>query len=60
MSEQECDAYVRAALLAQGYRFSEARILELVRQFERIERIAATILEVDLPLTLESASVFRP
>ncbi len=60
MNEQDRVAYVRAALVMQGYRFSEARVMEIAREFERIESIAATILNAELPLDLDSASVFRP
>jgi hypothetical protein len=60
MSDEERDAYVRAALALLGYRFSEARTVEIVRQFERIDGIAATIVDVELPLDVESMSVFRP
>ena len=44
----------------QGYQFSEARVMEIAKQFERIESIAATIVNAELPLDLDSASVFRP
>ena len=60
MNERERLAYVHAALVMQGYRFSETRITEIAREFERIESIAATIVNAELPLGLDSASVFRP
>jgi len=60
VNEQDRVAYVHAALVMQGYRFSEARVMEIAREFERIESIAATILNAELPLDLDSASVFRP
>jgi len=60
VNEQDCIAYVRTALVMQGYRFSEARIMEIAREFERIESIASTIENAELPLDLDSASVFRP
>jgi predicted ATPase with chaperone activity len=60
MNEKERDAYVRAALTMQGYTFSEERVREIARQFERIESIAATIADVEQPVDVESACVFRP
>jgi hypothetical protein len=60
VNEQERVAYVRAALVMQGYQFSEARVMEIAKQFERIESIAATIVNAGLPPDLDSASVFRP
>ncbi len=59
MNEHERDAYVRAALALQGYAFDEEHIQEIARQFARIEAIAATIVDAELPLTVESGSVFR-
>jgi len=60
MDDQERAAYVRAALALQGYRFDAARVEEIVRQFARIEAIAAPVIAADLPVELESGSVFRP
>jgi DNA-binding response OmpR family regulator len=64
MDDSERAAYVRAALALQGYRFDAvrdaARVEEIVRQFARIETIAAPVLDAQLPLELESGSVFRP
>jgi Protein of unknown function (DUF4089) len=60
MNEPERDAYVRAALTLQGYALPEERIQEIARQFARIEAIAATIADVELPMDAESAAVFRP
>jgi hypothetical protein len=60
MNEQERDAYVRAALVMQGYAFAEERIAEIMRQFKRIDGIAATIADLELPIEIESGSVFRP
>ena len=54
------DAYVRAALALQGYRFDEAQIAEIVEQFSRLEAIAQTILQWPLPFASEAAPVFRP
>ena len=60
MNEQEREAYVRAALALQGHAPDAARIAEIVRQFERIEAIAAVMLAVDLPADAEPAPAFRP
>ena len=60
MNEQERVAYVRAALLLQGYRFTDALVMEIARQFERIESIAATMVDTELPPPPESLSVLRP
>jgi len=60
MDDQQRDAFVRAALAAQGYRFDAAQIEEIVRQFARIEAIAAPVITADLPLALESGAVFVP
>jgi Protein of unknown function (DUF4089) len=60
MHDHERDAYVRAALIAQGYAFAEERILEITRQFARIEDIAAAVVDIELPIDVESGSVFRP
>jgi hypothetical protein len=54
------DAYVRAALALQGYRFDEAQIAEIVVQFARLEAIAHTVFEWPLPFSSEAAPVFRP
>jgi hypothetical protein len=54
------EAYVRAALTLQGYRFDEAQIAEVVVQFSRLEVIAQSILQWPLPFASEAAPVFRP
>ena len=54
------EAYVRAALTLQGYRFDEAQIADIVVQFSRLEAIAQTILQWPLPFASEAAPVFRP
>jgi hypothetical protein len=54
------EAYVRAALTLQGYRFDEAQIAEVVEQFSRLEVIAQSILQWPLPFASEPAPVFRP
>lgn len=60
MSDAERDAYVRAALVLQGYAFSEERTVQIVRQFALIDAIAAALVDAELPFDLESASVFLP
>jgi hypothetical protein len=60
MTEQERSAYVRAALVMQGYAFDAAHVDTIVRQFERIETIAAAMLDAELPFDAEPAAVFRP
>jgi hypothetical protein len=59
-SDNPLEAYVRAALAIQGYRFDEAQIAEIVLQFSRLEAIAQTVLEWPLPFAAEAAPVFRP
>ena len=54
------EAYVRAALTLQGYRFDEAQIADIVEQFSRLETIAQSILQWPLPFASEPAPVFRP
>ena len=59
-SDNPLEAYVRAALALQGYRFDEAQIAEIVVQFSRLEAIAQTVLQEPLPFASEPAPVFRP
>jgi Protein of unknown function (DUF4089) len=59
-NDNRLEAYVRAALALQGYRFDEAQIAEIVVQFSRLESIAQTILRCPLPFAAEAAPVFRP
>jgi hypothetical protein len=54
------EAYVRAALALQGYRFDDAEIAEIVVQFSRLEAIARTIFDSPLPFASAPAPVFRP
>ena len=54
------EAYVRATLALQGYKFGDAEIAEIVMQFSRLEAIARTVLEWPLPFASEPAPVFRP
>ena len=60
MTEQEIAAYVDAAAATQGLRFDAHERLRVIEQFARIAAIAAPVLEVDLPLGVEMAPVFRP
>lgn len=59
-NDNSLEAYVRAALVLQGYRFDEAQIPEIVVQFSRLEAIAQTILHWPMPFASEAAPVFRP
>jgi hypothetical protein len=54
------EAYVRATLALQGYRFDETQIAEIVVQFSRLAVIARTILQCPLPPGSDAAPVFRP
>lgn len=58
--DHSLEAYVRAALTLQGYRFDEAQIADIVEQFSRLETIAQSILQWPLPFASEPAPVFRP
>jgi hypothetical protein len=58
--ENPLEAYVRAALALQGYTFDDAEIAEIVMQFSRLEAVARTVLDWQLPLASEPAPVFRP
>jgi hypothetical protein len=59
-NDNPLEAYVRAALALQGYRFDEHRIAEIVEQFSRLETIAHTVMQWPLPFASEAAPVFRP
>jgi hypothetical protein len=59
-NDNPLEAYVRAALVLQGYHFDEAQIAEIVVQFSRLEAIAQTVLQWPLPFASEPAPVFRP
>ena len=60
MNDGERDAYVRAALVLQGYDFDESRVARIVAQFARIEAIAASMNGGGLPPRAEPAETFRP
>ena len=54
------EAYVRATLALQGYRFDEAQIAEIVLAFARIEAMTETLFDWPMPENSEAAPVFRP
>jgi len=60
MTEQEIAAYVDAAAAAQGLQFDAHERLRVIEQFARIASLAKPVLDVDLPLGVEMAPVFRP
>ena len=59
-NDNPLEAYVRAALALQGYRFDERQIAEIVEQFSRLDAIARTVFDWPLPFASEPAPVFRP
>jgi len=60
MTEHEIAAYVDAAAAAQGLQFDAEERARVIEQFARIVTIAAPVLDVDLPLGVDMAPVFRP
>lgn len=54
------EAYVRSALLVQGYRLDEAHVQRVLEQFARIEHIARRVDSQPLPFGMNAAPVFRP
>jgi hypothetical protein len=60
MTDEQRAAYVRAALLLQGYELDEPRIAAVLREFTRIQAVAATIVDRELPFELDPAPLFRP
>ena len=57
--KQDLD-YVRAALALQDYdRLDDATIIEVARQFARIESIAQPMLALELPDATEPAPLYR-
>jgi hypothetical protein len=58
--DNSLDAYVRAALVLQGFKFDDAEIAEIVAQFSRLEAIARTVFAWPLPFASAPAPVFRP
>lgn len=60
MDAKTLENYVRSALQAQGFDFDEARIQEIVRQFSRIDAVAAELFAIEMQERAGAASVFRP
>lgn len=60
MDAKNLESFVRSVLEAQGYRFDEARIKEIVLQFSRIEAVAGELLAIDIEERAGAAPVFRP
>ncbi len=60
MSEDELDAYVRAALALHGYRFDPAQVAAITQQFARVANIAAVFVDFEIAQDVEPAPVFRP
>jgi Asp-tRNA(Asn)/Glu-tRNA(Gln) amidotransferase C subunit len=60
MDASTLESFVRSALAAQGYRFDEARIKEIILQFSRIAAAAEQLLAVDTGERAGAAAVFRP
>ena len=52
--------YVRAALALQGYQFDDTQQAAIVLQFSRIEAVAQSFLQLQLPPDVDAAPVFRP
>lgn len=53
-------SYVRAALALQGYQFNDTQQAAIVLQFSRIEAVAQSFLQLQLPPEIDAAPVFRP
>jgi hypothetical protein len=53
-------AYVTAALALQGYQFNATQQAAIVLQFSRIEAVAQSFLQLQLPCETDAAPVFRP
>lgn len=53
-------SYVRAALALQGYQFNDTQQAAIVLQFSRIEAVAQSFLQLQLPPEIAAAPVFRP
>lgn len=60
VSDDSLEAFVRAALTLQGYRFDESQIAEIVAQFSRLEPMARTVFDCPIPFASGPAPVFRP
>jgi hypothetical protein len=60
MNTEQLNAYVRATLALHGYQFDDEKIAAITAQFARIEKMAGTFLDIDLPLEADAAPVFVP
>lgn len=60
MTAEEIAACVDAACVAQGLRLEVEERARVIEQFARIAAIAAPVLDVDIPVSVEMAPVFRP
>ena len=60
MDQQQLKSYVDATLALQGFQFDQPITDEITLQFSRIHAIASTFIDIKLPVSLESAAVFRP
>lgn len=60
MTQENIDAYVRSALALAGYHLAPATTEAVAVEFDRIQAIAATFVDLPMPVALESAEVFRP
>lgn len=57
---QQLKSYVEATLALQGFQLDQPVTEEITLQFSRIQAIASTFIDIELPVSLESAAVFRP
>jgi hypothetical protein len=53
------DAYVRQALLLQGFNLTPEHVEAIVTEFVRIEGIAAPLLDLPLGVEVEPATVYQ-
>jgi hypothetical protein len=60
MNDDHTAAYVREALLLQGYQLTAAQEAGVAAQFAGIAAIAAVLMREQLDLSLEPAPVFLP
>jgi hypothetical protein len=60
VDQQQLKSYVDAALALQRFQFDQPITDEITLQFSRVHAIAATFIDIELPVSLESAAVFRP
>jgi len=60
MTPLDIPAYVKAALVLQGYSFNEHQTAAITHEFEHIASIAQILIHQSLPFELDAAPVFRP